>query len=546
MNAETERSLPIHANPGGLIVTGLGWRRALPLAIAVVAVILALYWETAESLVAIWWRSETFAHGFLIAPISIFLIWSKRHEVARLAPRPDVLGLVLLAGAGLGWLVAAAGQAQVVQQYAMVAMIPAAVVAIAGRQVALALAFPLAFLFLGVPVGEALIPPLMEWTADFTVTALRLTAIPVFREGMFFTIPSGSWSIVEGCSGLRYLIASITVGVLFAYLSYSRLWKRLLFVAMSVIVPIIANGLRAYMIVMIAHLSDMKLALGVDHLIYGWLFFGLVMLLLFWIGSFWRDPLPEETAREVATPLPPPASASRAAFAASALTVVIIATAWPLYASHLDRASAQAGAPVLGIPPPVSGWSLDEAALTDWRPRYEGAAASFFQVYRKGDRAVALYLGYYRNQQRGAELVTSQNIMVRQKHPVWANVGESHRHDALGEGPGDIRETKLRSAGQRLLVWDWFRISGRDLTNPYLAKLLLARDRLLGRGDDAAAVILAAPYDASPEQGEQTLRQFVQEMLPAIDAELIHVRGDAVAAGGLSCGQDARSPCIRP
>ena len=46
------------------------------------------------------------------------------------------------------------------------------------------------------------------------------------------------------------------------------------------------------MIVMIAHLSDMKLALGVDHLIYGWVFFGIVMLLLFWIGSYWRDPEP--------------------------------------------------------------------------------------------------------------------------------------------------------------------------------------------------------------------------------------------------------------
>ena len=63
----------------------------------------------------------------------------------------------------------------------------------------------------------------------------------------------------------------------------------MLFVALSVIVPIIANGMRAYMIVMIAHLSDMKLALGVDHLIYGWVFFGIVMLLLFWIGSFWRE-----------------------------------------------------------------------------------------------------------------------------------------------------------------------------------------------------------------------------------------------------------------
>jgi hypothetical protein len=55
------------------------------------------------------------------------------------------------------------------------------------------------------------------------------------------------------------------------------------------VVPVIANGLRAYMIVMIGHLSGMALATGVDHLIYGWLFFGLVMFIMFWIGSYWRE-----------------------------------------------------------------------------------------------------------------------------------------------------------------------------------------------------------------------------------------------------------------
>ncbi len=102
--------------------------------------------------------------------------------------------------------------------------------------------------------------------------------------------------MVEGCSGLRYLIASITLGVLYAYLTY-RSWKRrLLFSIAAMIVPIFANSGRAYMIVMIAHLSDMKLALGVDHYIYGWVFFGIVMLLLFWIGSFWREDDQPESA----------------------------------------------------------------------------------------------------------------------------------------------------------------------------------------------------------------------------------------------------------
>jgi exosortase A len=516
MKVETERVLSAQSPADVPARAPRGWRIALPVVAGCIVLILAIHWRTAESLVAIWWRSETFAHGFLIAPITLWLVWLKRGELARLMPAADYLGLVLLAGASLAWLVAQAGQVQVVQQYAMTAMIPAAVIAAAGRRVALALAFPLAFLLLAVPVGEALVPPLMEWTADFTVAALQLSAIPVYREGLFFSIPSGNWSVVEGCSGLRYLIASVTVGALYAYLSYERLWKRALFVALSIAAPIVANGLRAYLIVMIAHLSDMKLALGIDHLIYGWVFFGLVMLLLFWIGSFWRDPLPEARHKGAAASGAGETSAPRMAGVAAA--VLALAAAGPLYAAYLDRPSGHV--PLLQTPAGAAGWTAAPARLTDWRPHYGGAAASLFEVYRKGDRGVALYLGYYRDQRQGAELVNSQNVMVVQKHPVWANVGEAARNEELGRGAMRLRQTQLRSAGQRLLVWDWYRISGRDLASPYLAKLYLAGDKLLGRGDDAAALIIAVPYDGGVEAAQETLREFARDMLPSIGAAL--------------------------
>ena len=139
------------------------------------------------------------------------------------------------------------------------------------------------------PLGEVLVPTLMDWTATFTVAALRASGVPVYQEGNFLVIPSGMWSIVEACSGLRYLIASLMVGCLYAYLSYRSPGRRVAFIAASLVLPIFANWLRAYMIVMLGHLSNNRLAVGVDHLIYGWIFFGLVMVLLLWIGSRWRE-----------------------------------------------------------------------------------------------------------------------------------------------------------------------------------------------------------------------------------------------------------------
>lgn len=506
MKLDTERVL---AQPASTVHPG--WRTALPALAGCIALILALYWQTALSIGLIWWRSETFAHGFLIVPIALWLVWMKRRSIARLAPARDFLGFALLAAAAAAWLAAAAAHVQVVQQFAMVLMIPAAVLALAGRRVALAAAFPLAFLLLGVPVGEALIPPLMEWTADFTVAALQLTGIPVYREGLFFTIPSGNWSVVEGCSGLRYLIASVTVGVLFAYLNYRRWWKRALFVALAVAVPVLANGLRAYGIVMIAHLSDMKLAMGVDHFVYGWVFFGLVMVLLFWIGAFWRDE-PAEPGRS-ARPASESWTLARMPVSASLIAVIGVAASAPLYAAFMEHAGG-AGHPLPAVAQ-AAGWTRVPAPLTAWEPRYDPAAATLSETYRKGEHVVAVHLRYYRGQRPGAQLVTSTNVMVVQKHPVWSNVGETRRAEPLA-----LRETRLRSAGQRLLVWDWFWISGEHLASPYLAKAYFARDRLLGRGDEGAAIVLAASYEERTEAAEAALREFARDMLPSIEAAL--------------------------
>ena len=499
------------------------WKSALAALAACIGLILALYWRTAESMVLIWYRSETFAHGFLIVPIVLVLVWMKRHELAKLAPTPEFRGLALIAVAAAVWLVAAAGEAQVVQQYAMTAMLPLAVLTVAGRKVARALAFPLAFLLFAVPIGEALVPPLMDWTATFTVTALRLSGIPVLREGTFFVIPSGQWSVVEGCSGLRYLIASVTVGTLYGYLTYTRTWKRALFALLSILVPIVANGFRAYGIVMIAHLSDMRLALGIDHFIYGWVWFGIVMLLLFWVGAYWRDPLPQSTESSAAME---PRPVMQSGLAAAAVAIAGVAAAGPLYAAWLERADARAQ---VSLPAPVdiAGWHRVERPLTDWRPHYSGAAASRFDVYEKDGRFVAVYLGFYRHQRRGAELVTSTNVMVVQKHPVWSNVGEASATEQVGAAAVSLRETRLRSTTQRLLVWDWYWISGRQLSNPYLAKVYLAADKLLGAGDDAAAVILATPYDDQPESARQTLREFAAAMQPSVQATLVLARKEA-------------------
>lgn len=499
-----------------------GWPAAAAFAIATVIALLLIFFSTSASTVAIWERSETFAHGFLIFPISAWLIWRRRSELAQLAYRPDWRGLVLLLLLSAGWLFAHSGGVLVGEQLMLAAMLPAAVWTILGSRVVRAMAFPLGFLLLAVPMGEALIPPMMAFTAKFTVTALQLTGIPVYSEGMFFTIPSGEWSVVEGCSGLRYLIASFTLGCLYAYLTYRSTKRRILFAIASVVVPVIANGLRAYMIVMIAHLSDMKLALGVDHLIYGWVFFGAVMLLLFWIGSFWREneasivPSAQVLAHDA-----PAAPITRIALAA--VLSIAVALTGLAYATWLDGRSVLPHGLQIAPPAPANGWALEAAPFTDWHPHYVGPDAERAVYYRKGNRQVMLYLAYYRTQRQGAEQISSQNYMIRQKHPEWSNMGETNIALGAGAQPAEVIQARLRSAPQRLLVWRWNQLDGRDTTNDYFAKLLLASERVIGARDDGAAIVIATPYVEGVEQTQPVLREFMRDMQPAIAASLKQV-----------------------
>jgi len=496
-----------------------GWRSPAILTAVIVLSTLGLFWQTAHSMVDIWWRSETFAHGFLILPISFWLIWSKRKTLATLQPMPNLWGLIPLFGLVLLWLVSNLVDILVIQQFALVAILVVTIWTLLGSKVTWAMAFPLGFLFFAVPVGEALIPPLMEFTADFTVMALQLTGIPVYREGMFFEIPSGHWSVVEGCSGLRYLIASITLGFLYAYLTYYTLWRRLLFIVLAIIVPIIANGARAYMIVMIAHLSDMKLALGVDHYIYGWVFFGIVMLLLFWIGNFWRED------KDPAAISAPRISASAVAsqnknillIALGCLALISIA---PFAAYLYQRGAPEATTVTLKAPEPAAAWQLGLTPAWDWKPRYLGMSAELQQTYVRGNQPASIYLAYYRNQHQDAELVNSQNVMIPQKDARWSNIGEKNIVISLAGQPVEIRQTQLRSAGENLLIWDWYWLDGTYTSNPYIAKLVEAKGKLFGRQRNAASIIIATRYDERIQPAAAVLQEMVTAMLPAIEASL--------------------------
>ncbi len=501
------------------------WRAAIPAALLSLVFTLWLYRDTASAMVTIWYRSETFTHAFVVPPIAGWLIWRRRHELATLTPRPAFAVLVFLAGAALGWLLGDLAAVNAVTQLCLTAMLVLVVPALLGLQVAHAILFPLAFLFFAVPIGEFLLPQLMEWTAYFTIVALRMSGIPVYQEGLQFVIPSGNWSVVEACSGVRYLIASLTVGTLFAYLNYHSTKRRVLFVIVSILVPIVANWMRAYMIVMLGHLSGNKIAVGVDHLLYGWVFFGIVIMLMFIVGARWSEPEPLPGAAV----LSPRASAGAASVsrlwtAAACVAAIVSLPALGEWAIERQRSSA---VPMLAVPAVLAGgWQAANAATMGFKPDFKNASAETNGVYANSGKTVGLYLGYYQDQDYEHKLVSSENVLVSSADPRWIRAGGGTLATSFADRQASVRTAELRRlplSGSdqqgRLVAWQIYWIDGTLTSSDYLAKVYSAVYRLIGRGDHSAVIIL---YTAKGQSGDAdaTLAGFLSANYGAIDALL--------------------------
>lgn len=498
------------------------WGVSIVAVVVVIAVSVAAFHTTFAVMARTWAEIGTYSHGFLIAPISLWLIWRLRADLARMTPCPAPLVVVLVLLAAALWGFARVLGIQVIEQAAAVAFMVTGIWALLGHRVGYRLLFPLAFLFMMVPVGDELVPAMMDITADSTVKLLELTGIPVYREGLYFVIPSGSWSVVEACSGVRYLVASFTLGLLYAYLTYRSFWRRLAFVALALAVPVVANSLRAYLIVMIGHLSDMKLAVGIDHLIYGWVFFGLVMLLLFWIGGFWveRDrpqpPIQNGTPRETCQPR----------MAATVVTTITVALVAVLPALLVDQLSArQTPEGQVELPTRVSGWTLVASGTPSWPVQLHRADQMIRAVYQGGQGPVEVVIGHYLTQSQDREVVSSEHrVLGATAGDTWRITGREKLPLPVPGGELAIPSIHLAylphgllgDADRRLLVATWFRLGAGDAAGPLMGKLQQARALLEGR-TDGSVIMLATPDGPA---AAARLQAFGKQVMPAVFAAL--------------------------
>jgi exosortase A len=270
------------------------WRAALVrLSLAALALVALASREWGEML-HIWWNSDSYSHILLVPPIIAWLVWIRREDAAQVAPRGWWPGLAVVAAALGLWIAGRSTGLNLLAHAGAVAMLPAATLALLGPRVGALLALPLGFAVFLVPFGDEIVPPLQYLTAEMAIALTHMVGVPARIDGIYIHTPAGLFIVAEACAGVHFLIAMVALGVLTCFTSFASWRRRAAFMLACVVVPIIANGIRAWATIYIAQFVGAEAAGGFDHIVYGWIFFALVVALILGVAWRWFEREPEE------------------------------------------------------------------------------------------------------------------------------------------------------------------------------------------------------------------------------------------------------------
>jgi exosortase A len=424
----------------------------MALVVLLAAVVVLIFRESFASMFGLWSLSS-YQHAYIVPPMSLLLLWMARREFTAEPLRGSAVGLVLLAALAVLWLGARASAVQAIEHLAIVGMIIALVLVVVGWPAFRTIAFPVLFLLAAVPIGEELTPLLMNATADVSERLLNILGVPTLREGMFFTLPGGNFEVAEICAGLRYLMAGTVTALLFGYLNFNGWGKRIAFTLVAAVSFVVANGLRAFITMLVASATNGRLLGGEDHIYFGMVLFAVLLVALLWFGMKLADPAPPK--REY---LPADPSRYRPAHVAGylAVAVAMLGSAAGLQASHVASGSTLLATRL----PALDGCSGPGEWAAPWRPELVGADVETLATYRCGELQLHVYLASYGHQEQSKELISAQNHLV----PFDWRQHTRQRATTLEVTPGSsvgLSETRVAMTGRNVLAWHWYDVNGK-------------------------------------------------------------------------------------
>lgn len=483
------------------------------LSAGLIAIAVLIYWP---STAALWhyWTNDNYvgAHGLLIVLLAVWLFFLARRRLETVRTEPAAYpGVVLLVSSFL-WLIFWRAGIQELHLLLLPVLMGLAIWAALGYSAALAVAFPLGYLYFAVPAWGIFVEPLQELTARATGVLAPLIGVPAQMHGDLVLLPGvGAFSIERGCSGINFLTVGLAIAALLGELEQATLRRRAVLLAVMGALAVLANWIRVLVIVDAGYTTHMRHVLvSRGHYMFGWVLFTTIMVAFVWL---------------LARPYRQPASASANSqestrplirMSAYATTVAVLIAMPVVVYTFVTRLDARMAPLVFSAPAGRAGWQGPVADVPPtWNPEFVGPHSQWDFTYRgaTGHNVEMVAIGYPR-QAQGQELVSEDNSLFGAA-PL-TTVAET----TVTLGGDSYNETiAADERGHRSLVWSVYDIGGREFVTPLMSQLWYGVRSL---GGPPYSVLFAFRTDCadSCDSARATLRSFVQTMGPEFFASV--------------------------
>jgi EpsI family protein len=492
------------------------WQAVSIALLAGLGIVIAVFYLAFASAVAIWNQSAAHLFSYLVIPVSVYFVWLRRRQLARLVPAPDMRMIWLALPCGLVWLTSHVAQIDIGVQFAAVGMLQILLLTLLGRDIYRVLLFPFTFLWLLVPFGDSLIVPLMELTSMMTVAGLTLLGLTAHAEGTMLIAEGRRYLIVEECGALDFILGNLVISLVYANLMYANKGKRWVYALSSVPVAILANGFRTTTIVFITHVSDGRIGLAHDHTTYGWFVFLFAVAGQMWVG--WRYVDSHDKPLAAPTLEPDCTSPKKVVLAWFAAVCAIVAA--PAYATLAATNEASSGGSLCWPALPIEGYTTVKHSA--WRPVFANAQSNFHALVDSEFGAVDLHIAYYWRQERGRELINWHNRVFDGRH--WNFLARSTDELTVdGQKIAVIRESLRGPQYETRAVFYWYWVDGTLTGSALQAKLLQIKAALLF-GDKRSAMIALSVDESISRLRAHEAAQSVLDRAPFVIRTLRGVR----------------------
>jgi len=242
---------------------------------------LAAYFPVLIGLIFLWANSDDYSHGFAIIPLALYILWQKREILHSAQVRGAWVGFLVATGSLLVYIVAKKGEMQTFASVSMIFFLWGTVIFLFGYEIFKACLFPLLILFFMIPVPAQIIAaltiPLQLLVTDASVWLASLFGIPILSEGNVIQLPQRTFQVVQACSGLRSIMAMLTLGAVLGYFTLRSNVLRAILFLLAVPIAMAVNIIRVFVLIAVFHSLSIDLSEGSLHTIMGLTIFGIAI-----------------------------------------------------------------------------------------------------------------------------------------------------------------------------------------------------------------------------------------------------------------------------